>query len=158
MNLADIVVRAGAPQDLDQVMAVMLEAFDPRFGEAWNSGQCLSVLGLPGVALTLALAGDTPAAFTLARTVVDEAELLLIAVRHAWRGQGLGRALLDRTIVAAARSGAVRLLLEMREGNSAANLYSAAGFVEVGRRRDYYRGLQGACFDALTLARPLNRL
>jgi ribosomal-protein-alanine N-acetyltransferase len=83
---------------------------------------------------------------------MDEAELLLIAVAPEHGRRGVGRALLQAFIDRARRDGAIRIHLEVRDGNAAVALYRAAGFAEAGRRRDYYRG-GGGLFDALTFAR-----
>lgn len=143
---------AGTAADLGGVMATMDAAFDPAFGEAWTRSQCAGILSLPGVRLLLAAGGT---GFALARTVYDEAELLLLAVAPQRRRTGLGAALLAAVADDARASGAVRLHLEMRAGNPAAALYERAGFVEVGRRRNYYRGADGRQLDAITLALPL---
>lgn len=146
-------LRIGSAGDLAQVAALMAEAFDPRFGEAWTSSQCMGMLSLPGVWLTLALDDGALAGFSLARTVAGEAELLLLGVRPALRGRGIGAALLRGVIAAAADRDAHRLHLEVRAGNPAIALYRAYGFAQVGSRRDYYRGAGGQSFDALTFAR-----
>jgi len=148
----------GSPADLDAVMCVMREAFDPAFGEAWTRAQCLGILGLPGVWLTIAYLDEDPSGFALSRIVADEAELLLIGVRPAFRRVGIATALIERTIQIAATGGAVRLHLEVRAGNSAINLYRKAGFSEIGRRKSYYRGADGQLYDALTLNVDLNFL
>lgn len=151
-------LRSAGIDDIGAVMTVMTAAFDPAYGEAWNRGQCLGILTLPDVWLSLAFTGpetEGAAGFALSRLLVDEVELLLLAVDPAQRRRGIGRALLDRELAAAATRGARRLLLEMREGNPAIALYRSAGFGEIGRRRGYYRGLHGALFDAITLARPI---
>lgn len=145
----------GAAADLDEVMLSMAEAFDPAFGEAWTRAQCEGMFTHPGVWLALAREGGAPAGFALARAIIDEVELLLIAVRPALRRRGIGRLLLDRAIEAARSGGARRLHLEMRGGNSAESLYLDAGFERVGMRRNYYRGRNGERFDALTLALKL---
>jgi ribosomal-protein-alanine N-acetyltransferase len=148
-------LRQGDEGDLGPLMAVMESAFDPLFGEAWNAGQCLGILSLPDVWLTFAEQDARIIGFSLSRLVMDEAELLLLAVEPAGRGHGIGRALIERTIEIAAEKDAHRLLLEVRDGNPALGLYRRAGFSEIGRRRDYYRGSDGATRDALTLARPV---
>jgi ribosomal-protein-alanine N-acetyltransferase len=71
--------------------------------------------------------------------VLDEAELLKIAVVPAWRHQGIGQALMQDVFTSAARFEARRLFLEVRERNLAARaLYRKTGFTEVGRRKGYY--------------------
>lgn len=142
----------GSDADLDEVMATMRLAFDPHFGEAWTSGQCAGIMGLGGVWLFLARLNGEAAGFALSRIVLDEAELLLLAVQPARRRFGVGRTLLSAVVDEARARGGTRLHLEMRDGNPAANLYRAAGFNEIGRRKRYYRGRDGSSFDAITLA------
>ncbi|MEO7786851.1 MAG: GNAT family N-acetyltransferase [Sphingomicrobium sp.] len=141
---------------LDDVIAIMSRAFDPEYGEAWTRSQCAGILPMSGVAMTLARGSEHGAAlgFSLLRTVADEAELLLIAVDPAARRKGVGRALIDHFVDHATNVGAIRLHLEVRDGNSAIGLYRAAGFVVAGRRLLYYRGASGRQYDALTLAYP----
>jgi ribosomal-protein-alanine N-acetyltransferase len=141
---------------LNSVMRVMEDSFDPAFGEAWTGPQCAGLLPMPGVWLSLAREGDEVIGFALARIVVREAELLLLAVSRRVQGRGVGQALLDRFTAIAKARGAEQLHLEVREGNRAVRLYKRAGFDEVGRRRNYYNGRDGQVYDALTLARSIN--
>jgi ribosomal-protein-alanine N-acetyltransferase len=143
----------GSAADLDAVMDVMDDSFDPAFGEAWTAPQCSGLLPVPGVWLTLARAGDEIIGFALARIIVDEAELLLLAVKKKWQRRGVGQQLLESFSATARRRGAERLHLEVRNGNLAVKLYKQAGFSEVGRRRGYYSGRDGQVYDALTLSR-----
>ena len=151
----DIVLADGTASDVGDVDQVMQAAFDPRFGEAWTPAQCLGMLSLPGVWLTLARAGDALVGFALTRAVADDAELLLIAVLPQERGRGVGRALLRRAIHDASVRGAARLCLEMRAGNDATCLYASEGFAKCGERRSYYAGRNGERFDAHTYVRPI---
>jgi [ribosomal protein S18]-alanine N-acetyltransferase len=93
--------------------------------------------------------------FVLSRLAADEAEILTIATIPQARRQGIARGLLEAAMAAARDAGAMRLFLEVASGNAAARqLYGGLGFVEVGRRRDYYvKG--GAAEDALVLAARL---
>jgi ribosomal-protein-alanine N-acetyltransferase len=76
----------------------------------------------------------------------DEAEVLNLAVESDWRRRGVARALL---LTAA---GGRTFFLEVRESNVAARaFYGSLGFVESGRRRDYYRFPSE---DAILLTRP----
>lgn len=145
-------LHAGGPHDLPAVATLMAEAFDPRFGEAWSSAQCMGMLALPGVWLTLAAHDGMLAGFALARVVAGDGELLLLGVRPPARGRGVGTALLRSVIADAAERHAARLHLEVRAGNSAVGLYRTHGFAQVGQRRGYYRGSSGEAFDAQTFA------
>lgn len=146
-------IQPATAADLDEVMQVMAESFDPEFGEAWTVGQCASLLPMAGVWLTLAREGDLPVGFSLSRLILGEAELLLLGVRRSAQRRGVGAKLLGRFIADAKARGAEKLHLEVRHGNHAVELYRQAGFEEVGRRFNYYRGLSGHKYDALTLAR-----
>ncbi len=145
----------GSASDIAAVEQVMARAFDPKYGEAWTRGQCLGVLAMPGVWLTLARDGGETNGFALARAVLDEAELLLLAVTPQMRRRGVGSALMRSVIAEARGRGIVRLHLEVRAGNSAIALYDAAGFAKVGERRAYYRGVTGRAYDAHSYALSL---
>ena len=153
MNALALTLCEGGIADLDAVMNVMDDSFDRRFGEAWTASQCAGLLPMPGVWLTLARDAQAVIGFALARSVAGEAELLLLAVRRAAQGRGVGKALLDRFAEQAQDRGATRLHLEVREGNHALSLYERAAFALVGRRRNYYSGHGGQTYDALTLAK-----
>lgn len=138
--------------DLDAVMEIMTGAFDRRYGESWTRSQCAGILPMTGVKLILAEQDGClePCGFSLFRTVADDAELLLLAVSPMAQRKGVGRRLLNHFIDEAKKNGAGRIHLEVREGNPAIRLYQSAGFTTAGRRRDYYRGPNGAKYDALT--------
>lgn len=148
-------LRAGGPQDLVQVNSIMQEAFDPRYGEAWTSSQCMGMLSLPGVWLTIAAIGEHDVGFALARSTGDEAELLLLATRPNARGRGIGGALLRAVIDEARGRGVATIHLEVRAGNDAVQLYVREGFAKVGERKAYYRGKSGQVFDGQTFSRQV---
>ena len=132
-------------------MTVMTGAFQPCFGEGWTRSQCAGILPMAGVQLTIAEEAGAIVGFSLMRAVVDEAELLLVAVAPDARRRGVGKCLIEHFIEEARGRGALRLHLEVRDGNDAVSLYRAAGFETAGRRRDYYRGPDGYRYDAITL-------
>ena len=154
-TLQMIELRTGGVADLVLVDEVMQQAFDPRYGEAWTRNQCLGILAMPGVWLTIASLDGVPAGFALSRVVVDEAELLLLATVPALRRRGVAAALLSSVINDANSLNAINLHLEVREGNEAIKLYHHTGFVKVGERRNYYRGNAGQAFNAFTYSRDL---
>jgi ribosomal-protein-alanine N-acetyltransferase len=147
----------GTSDDLGEVIEIMEAAFGSKYGEAWTRSQCAGILPMAGVSLTLARDADNGEAvgFSLVRTVADEAELLLLAVLPGHHRQGIGSRLLEEFMDRAQSSGAARVHLEVRDGNPAAAMYRAAGFLPVGRRRNYYQGEDGQRYDALTFARNL---
>ncbi|MEH3157792.1 MAG: GNAT family N-acetyltransferase [Sphingomonas taxi] len=155
MATRQILLRTGDARDVATVDALMAAAFDPRFGEAWTRNQCLGVLAMPGVRLTLATVDDAPAGFAMVRAVADEAELLLLGVDPRFRRRGIATALLRAVIAEAQVTGIADLHLEVRANNEAVKLYTAQGFAKVGERRGYYRGRTGETFDAHTYRRAV---
>lgn len=75
----------------------------------------------------------------LLRAVAGEGELLRIAVHPDARRQGIGHALLGAVLSAGADACPLGVFLEVRASNVAARrLYASEGFIDHGRRRDYY--------------------
>lgn len=147
-------------ETVDRIMGVMEVAFEPAFGEAWNRRQVMDALSMPNTHCLLAGPDgrepglrETIAGFTMSRGVLDEEELLLIAVRPQMRGQGIGAVLMARFVNAAKSRGATKFYLEMRDGNPAIHLYGRFGFEQVGRRRNYYISGNAGPFDAITFSR-----
>ena len=132
-------------------MPVMDAAFDPAFGEAWTSGQCLGMLSITGSRLLVAHLNKTIVGFALYRTVFEESELLLIATHPDTQRLGVGYSLTKAVIDQSSDEGAKMVFLEVRQGNPALALYLRVGFLQVGQRENYYRGKSGDYFNALTL-------
>jgi [ribosomal protein S18]-alanine N-acetyltransferase len=144
---------------LDALMAVMHTAFDPLYGEAWSAAQLAATLTLPGCWGRLALIGGQAAGFSLCRAAGPEVELLLIGVAPAQRRNGIAGRLLMRAQEDAIVRGASELFLEVREDNDPAKyLYNRAGFVQVGRRADYYTAKDGSRRAAITMRHGLEQL
>lgn len=118
---------------------------------AWTEAEFEAQMADPKV---LVLGDGT--GFALARVVLDEAELLTIAVDPPSQGRGLGLSLLRATENAALDKGAAVLLLEVSAENGAARaLYAKAGYAELGRRQRYYRTPDGRRIDAVLMSRAL---
>ena len=145
---------------LDAIMHVMEEAFDPRYGEAWTRRQVADSLTLRNVYFTLIgpdgtsdVDPDRVTGFALTRQVLDEEEILLIAVKPSCRGTGVGKHLLREVIERAHLRNVSRVFLEMRDGNPAEHLYRRFGFEKIGHRKAYYREALGGPLDAITFAK-----
>ena len=155
MSTAAIGLREGDIRDLDKVDRIMGDAFDHRWGEAWTRNQVIGILAVPGVWLTISESDGRAVGFALTRGVLDEAELLLLAVAPNIRRRGVGKALLRSVLADCAHRKIASLHLEVRSGNDAIKLYTNAGFSKIGERRDYYRGNEGQTYSALTLHRKV---
>ena len=110
--------------------------------DAWSAGLVeQGVSGeLPTVHYFVAEVGDRIVGYAAASIVADIAELQRIAVAPAHRRTGLAATLLAAVVAAAKAERADRVLLEVREDNGGAlAFYADQGFVEIDRRRRYYR-------------------
>ncbi len=146
-------VRAATPADVDAV--VRLE--EVCLGDdAWSRGLVEQGLAaaLPTVSYLVAEVGGAVVGHAVASAAGDDAELQRIAVDPDHRRAGLASALLVAVERLVREQGATRLLLEVREDNTAAAaFYESRGFAEVGRRRGYYR--DGAA--AVVLGKEVDR-
>ncbi len=71
--------------------------------------------------------------------VFEELRLMNLAVRESMRRQGIGTALAGEAFRVALDLAATRAVLEVRASNHPAySLYAAMGFVQVGKRPQYY--------------------
>ncbi|MCV2870145.1 ribosomal protein S18-alanine N-acetyltransferase [Defluviimonas sp. WL0002] len=103
---------------------------------------------------TFLISEDT--GFVLGRVVLDEAELLTIAVRTDARRNGAGGRLVAAFLAEAARRGAATAFLEVAADNEAAiALYRSTGFGESGIRKGYYSCSAGGRTDALVMFRAI---
>ena len=84
-------------------------------------------------------AGGRVAAFLILSTVLDESEILQVAVKKECQRSGHASALLEEVLDFCRESGITKIFLEVRGGNlPARSLYKKYGFGEVGLRRGYY--------------------
>jgi ribosomal-protein-alanine N-acetyltransferase len=79
------------------------------------------------------------AGFCACWVVFDEVHINNVAIRPAYRGLGMGTALLRHVLAEGRRLGARRATLEVRASNAGARrLYERLGFYVAGTRRNYY--------------------
>lgn len=128
------------------------ESFAELPQQAWSAGAISTLLATPGTIGLIALAASGEAlGFIIGRAIADEGEIITLCVAPTARRQGVAAALVDRLRDALAPCR--RILLEVAVTNRPAReLYEKLGFLEIGRRRAYYRG-DGKAVDALVLAR-----
>ena len=141
-------------EDADLLAALYAAAFD----EPYTRPAVDAMLQPPvGFALVAGSAADRPpTGFAIARSVADEAELLMLGVVPAARRGGIARALVEAVCRMAAARGAGSLFLEVGEDNpEALGLYRVTGFETVGRRPGYYRRSAGLRVAALIMRRRL---
>ncbi|HEX6535090.1 MAG TPA: ribosomal protein S18-alanine N-acetyltransferase [Gemmatimonadaceae bacterium] len=147
------VIREATPADMDRVRAIEVASFtDP-----WSRSAFERLLGDYRVHFMVACDAERVVmGYVVAWFVVDEGEIANLAVAPEARGRHVGAALLDHTVRRARARGVGALYLEVRDSNAPARaLYASRGFVEVGRRRRYYRRpVEDALVLRLVLPQP----
>lgn len=131
--------RPATPSDLER-LAQIAKNTDPW---GWSLEQFKGSIATGDIVLICLKDGES-SGFSILRQVLDEAELLDIAIDSVFQGQGLGRKLLSEALKTVKLRGVRTVHLEVRESNvRARNLYSTSGFSEVGKRPKYYPSEQG---------------
>ena len=128
-------VRVMETEDLDSVMEIENEAFSPP----WTKEGFFTFLIREDTLFLTAEDKSGIVGYAGLLMVLDEAEILNIAVRHDRRKEGIGHFLMQSLLLLSGESGIHTIHLEVRESNhSARRLYARHGFKEVGLRRSYY--------------------
>lgn len=136
MNCQGLRVTPFARADLNQVAAVEGTLVDP-----WTPRGLEEELAQSAGWQKIVRPADseTVLAYVFGRTVVDEAEIMRLAVLPAARRQGVAGFLLRHLLGCLCRQGVRVCHLEVRADNyGAVQLYAQMGFVVTGRRRAYY--------------------
>ncbi|GAA0552088.1 ribosomal-protein-alanine N-acetyltransferase [Rhizomicrobium palustre] len=126
------------------------------FEEVWSEKSFADLLAVPG---TFALIDEAAAGFLLLQVVADQSEVLTLGVTPAARRRGIACELLAKALELAQEKGASHMLLEVESLNfQAIGLYRKYGFLEVGRRKAYYRHADGRTGDALMMRVEIHAL
>lgn len=123
-------------EDIPHVCEIEQEAF----ATPWTSGAFHNELSNNQFAhyMILDISGEV-AGYGGMWLIMDEAHVTNIAIKNTYRGQKLGKRLLQELMRTASYLGAKRMTLEVRASNHIAqSMYDKLGFVSAGIRRGYY--------------------
>jgi len=110
------------------------------FSMPWSENAIQHELINPLSLWLVAMEGDKVLGYVGSQTVIDEADVMNLAVCQNCRNKGIAIRLMEQLTALLMEKGVKSLTLEVRESNIAAiKLYSKLGFVQVGRRPRYYR-------------------
>ncbi|WP_332604271.1 ribosomal protein S18-alanine N-acetyltransferase [Acinetobacter sp. ESBL14] len=140
-------IRLMQESDLDSVAAIeRLVQTHPwskqQFQESLASYQC-----------TVYEQANQVVGFCILQPVLDEANLLLMAIHPSQQGRGLGYMLLDDSIQQL-KNNPIQIFLEVRESNTAAiGLYEKTGFHQIDLRKNYYPNPDGSREHAVIMVK-----
>lgn len=133
--MSGILIRAMRREDVPAVCAVDRQCFV----QPWSPETFEAELDTTVVYYRVAEAGGQVAGYLGSHVIQDEAHVTTFGVDPALRRRGIGERLMADFLRHAVRSDCLRITLEVRESNLAAQgLYRKFGFQPVSRRRRYY--------------------
>lgn len=144
-----MILRPATPDDAPAIAAID----DTLFGvDAWSLPSVVGEISGEGRFAVVAESDGELLGYVMTMCADEVVDLQRIGVLPAEQRNGIARRLLAEAVDRAQVEGGHRMLLEVSSTNQAAlAFYEAEGFVEIDRRRGYYR--DGS--DALVLCRSL---
>src|SRR6266540_1370431 len=138
----NVIVCPMAESDLEDVLLIESDSFP----QPWSKTHFLDEIKSPHSFPLVALNHDgLVVGYICPMLLLDEGHILNVALRKEFRGQGLGKLLVENVLRECRERGASFVSLEVRPSNTAAlSLYKALGFVEIGRRKKYYENGEDA--------------
>lgn len=122
-------------EDLDQVVDIEQNLFSVP----WTKEGFLTYLMKKDTMFFVVEEKERILGYCSMMTVLDEGDILNVAVRSDRQKEGIGQFLVDSMLHMAEMQGIRLVHLEVRQGNGTARrLYQRLGFKEDGLRRDYY--------------------
>ena len=123
------------------------------FADPWSERSVASEVNNPLSLWLVALEGDCVVGYIGSQTVLDESDMMNVAVHPDHRRRGVAEVLVLALCEALKQRGSGCLTLEVRASNEPAKaLYGKLGFELAGRRPNYYRNPRE---DALILRKML---
>ena len=145
----NLVIQKMSKEDVDQVAG--LEKI--CFSDPWSKETFMEELQLKLAIPLVVKLEEKVVGYTCLWHLDDQLEVANFAVSPDHRKKGVGEKLMKRILMEAKERGCKSIVLSVRESNQGAvNLYTKFGFVEVGRRKKYYRL---PTEDALTMVKTL---
>lgn len=144
----DITITTMTTQDINQIA----ENFSKNFDKFWSIAILQSDFASSNSTYIVAKIQNTIVGFAGIKVILDEADIMNIAVRTDKRSLGIGSLLLEKLITTAQNLACQTITLEVNETNAPAiRLYEKYHFTRIGLRKKYYNNTN----DAILMQRDL---
>ena len=121
--------------DLDRIMEIEAASFT----DAWTRSGFEESLAQAYAKMFTAKIDETVVGYCCLYHILDEGEIINVAIHPDWRGRGLGGRMLGFLLEEGLRDGVGRFILDVRESNIAAQrLYESAGFKKIALQKNFY--------------------
>lgn len=154
---ADSMIRAMTEQDLDAVTAIEVAVSDTPWSlgnlrDSLNSGYHSVVIEDPESQ------SSSVVGYAVQMLAPDTAQLLIIGVHPDFQRRGFGTRLLNNLEQNASAQRLPTQLLEVKDSNEQAQgFYTKHGYQRIGRRKGYYRGVNGGSEDAIIMQKDFRQ-
>jgi len=141
----DIDFRLARVADAGHLAAMSREFVESGLGWSWTSARVAKHIRSRDSVVLVANSAARIAGFAIMRFGDEEAHLDLLAVKPAYRREGVGRHLIEWLEESALVAGVSIVYLEVRAGNSGAQrFYENLGYRRIRQLHGYYRGREAA--------------
>ena len=135
-------IRFATQADAAAIAAMSRAYIEQGLPWSWRTGRVARAIEDPDINVVVVGPPQALAAFGIMGYLDDDAHLLLFAVHHEQRRQGLGSTVLAWLEDVARAAGAKRIRVEARRDNEAArNFYNEHGYHELAIRSAMYSGV-----------------
>ena len=131
----NIMIRTMTESDIPDVAKLEKEVF----ADPWSEKVYRETFALQGVGYVVACDDNNIVGAAGVRNIVGTGEITNVMVQAGYRGNGIGRRILEELLECGRKLGATDFTLEVRVGNGPAiRLYESLGFVREGIRPGFY--------------------
>jgi len=135
-GLENITIQRMTQDDIEEIARLEKLCFSDPWVEQSFREELKHRFSLPLVVKS----GQTILGYMCLWHIDDQMEIANFAVSPDFRGRGIGRQMMAEVLREADQRGCTSLILSVRESNlPAIRLYTSHGFVEIHRRKGYYR-------------------
>ena len=134
--MSEVILRPATPDDA----AILAEMEKLCFSDPWDIASFETILQNPAALFIIAEVDGCAVGYSGMTVVLDECDIINIAVLESHRRLGIGRKMVAKVLEICRSASVTNIYLEHRISNTpAAALYESFGFMPYGQRKKYYK-------------------